>query len=246
MELIEGTAKIVKMKKKLKTIGIKFVAVLLVIGAALIIGSEWQKGKSTEIINDKDRIIEEMDAIIDKYDESPIVVSPIAPRIDLDIIQSEIEGIGELASVEYMFTDAAAYSDSKYLKKLKIPGTEKSFVIKWDGVIKAGIDLEQISPEIIESTKTIEISLPAAKILSYEVNQDSVEVVDEKNNLLNQITIEDKVGFDKKTENAMKERAIENGLLEKAQANAEDILFRLVNSLPGVKDNYTITFTTIS
>ena len=40
----------------------------------------------------------------------------------------------------------------------------------------------------------------------------------------------------------MKKRAIENGLLEKAQKNAEDIIARLIQSDPAVDDNYTIEF----
>ena len=56
------------------------------------------------------------------------------------------------------------------------------------------------------------------------------------------ITIDDKVKFDAKTENAMKQRAIENGLLEKAQKNAEDILKLLIQADAAVGDNYTIEF----
>ena len=48
--------------------------------------------------------------------------------------------------------------------------------------------------------------------------------------------------FDAKTENAMKQRAVENGLLEKAQKNAEDILARLIQADPAVGSNYTIGF----
>ena len=40
----------------------------------------------------------------------------------------------------------------------------------------------------------------------------------------------------------MKKRAIENGLLEKAQKNAEDILLRLIQSDPAVGRNYSIEF----
>lgn len=235
-----------KFKRFLRNTGIILIAIILLISAMYIIISENEKEKNQAKLDEKEaeitRLIDENQRLIDEA----IVVNPIAPKIELDIIQSEIDSIGELASIEYLFTDCAVYSDSKHLKKWKIPVTEKSFAVKWDGVIKAGIELEQVSVEAGEDEKSIVIFLPKAKILSYEVNQDTYEVVYEKDNIFNNLTIKDKVGLDKKTEEAMKERAIENGLLEKAQANAEDILFRLVNSLPGVKDNYTIVFTTIS
>ena len=43
----------------------------------------------------------------------------------------------------------------------------------------------------------------------------------------------------------IKNRAIENGILEKAQKNAEDILTRLIQSDPAVSSNYTIEFSVI-
>lgn len=243
---MELTEKALTIKKKLKAIGVSFVAILLVIIAALIIGSNYQKQKTTDKIAEYEITIAEKNDEIKRLREEAIIVSPVSPRIELDVLRSEIDSIGELASIEYLFTDAAVYSDSKQIKDWDIPVTEKSFSVKWDGTIKAGIELKQVEIEIREEEKAIFISVPKAKILSYEVNQDTYEVVYEKDNVFNPLKIEDKVGLDKKTEEAMKERAIENGLLEKAQKNAEDILFRLVNSLPGVKDNYTVTFTTIA
>ena len=42
----------------------------------------------------------------------------------------------------------------------------------------------------------------------------------------------------------MKKRAIENGLLEKAQKNAEDILRRLITADEAISDQYSIEFVT--
>ena len=41
-------------------------------------------------------------------------------------------------------------------------------------------------------------------------------------------------------------RAIESGLLEKAQQNAQDLLTRLICSYPQVREKYTISFTQLS
>ena len=57
--------------------------------------------------------------------------------------------------------------------------------------------------------------------------------------------MDDKIKFDAATEEAMKQRAIENGLLEKAQANAEEILLRLLQANPAIGTEYTIEFVTI-
>lgn len=189
--------------------------------------------------------LDELDRKYQELVDNPVVVSPISPQIDLDVVYSEIKNIGELASVEYLFSDAAKFTDSKYIGGYKLPWTEKSFLLKWDGVIKAGIELDQVRISVDrsdEENKTIHVYLPQVKILSYEINDDSVEVVDEKDNIFNNITIEDKVAFDAKTKEAMKTRAIENGLLEKARENAEDILTRLLLSIPAIGEEYSIEF----
>ena len=147
-----------------------------------------------------------------------------------------------MATIEYLFTDAAEFRDSKQIKGWNIPFTEKSFILKWDGVIKAGVKLDQVSIQINESDKKIIVALPPAEILSYSVNSDSVELLNEKDNIFNNISVSDKVGFDAKTEEAMKKRAIENGLLEKALENAKDILQRLIQADPAVNSEYVIEF----
>lgn len=78
--------------------------------------------------------------------------------------------------------------------------------------------------------------------MSYTIDSNSIEILDEKDNIFNNISVNDKVEFDKETEDNMKNRAIENGLLEKAQENAEDILCRLIQSNPTVGNDYEIEF----
>ena len=48
--------------------------------------------------------------------------------------------------------------------------------------------------------------------------------------------------FDADTEAAMRQRAIDNGILEKARENAERIIEKLLTANPAVKENYTIVF----
>lgn len=174
--------------------------------------------------------------------ETPVLVNAIAPQIQLDVINSEIQEIGELATVEYLFTDAAKFSDSKQIKNWNIPFTEKSFIVKWDGIIKAGVDVSKISVSVQERDSIIQVKIPATTILSYSVDNESIEVLDESNNVFNKISVNDKIELDTKTESAMKERAIENGLLEKAQTSAQTIITNLLNANPAINGNYTIQF----
>ena len=174
--------------------------------------------------------------------EQPIVVNPVAPKIELDVLYEELQGIAELATVEYLFTDAARYSDSMQIGNWNVPGTEKSFTMKWSGVIKAGIQVDQVVFQVDENEKVITVTLPAAQILSYEVDNETIEILDEKNNVFNPISVEDKVELDAATENEMKDRAIRQGLLEQAIENAESIISGLLTAYEPIGNDYTIVF----
>lgn len=209
-------------KRKLTKICAIVLALIIVALGALLVGRSQIKKKTDK--------------------EEPTVVNPVAPEISLDVINSEIQNIAELATVEYLFTDAARFSDSKEIKGWSIPLTEKSFLMKWDGVIKAGINVNDIGIDIDDEKMIITLTMPEATILSYDVDESSVEVLDEKDNIFNNITVEDKVGFDEATENAMKERAIENGLLDQALSQAKITIEGLLTANPVIAENYEIVF----
>lgn len=238
-------AKRSKFKKKLITIAVVLVLILVTLAVVWFAGRNQAKEKAEAEIAELKATLAEQEEQIQELIDTPIVVSQVNPEIQLDIIYSEINEIGELATMEYLFTDAAEFTDSKQIKNWNIPFTEKSFILKWDGVIKAGVKLDLVSIEVNEDEKKIVVSVPAAEILSYQIDSDSVEVLDEQDNIFNNITVDDKIKFDAATEEAMKERAIENGLLEKAQENAEDILLRLLQANPAIGNIYTIEFVVI-
>ena len=240
-EILESVVRpttIGNLKRRLISLAVSCVLVLVAVLSA------WFYGQHIANVKADAKIAELEQRIIDLINE-PIVVNPVAPEIILNMLHTEINDIGELATIEYLFTDAAKFSDSNQIFDWEIPFTEKSFTLKWNGTIKAGVNLNLVSVKVIELEKKIIVSLPAAEILSYEIDSESVELLDEKDNIFNNISIDDKVKFDAATEKAMKSRAIENGLLEKAHKNAQDIIKRLLMSNPSIKDGYTIEFVDI-
>ena len=128
----------------------------MILIALLSGGKQARKNADSEIAELKAQL-QEQDARIPQLIETPIVVSPASPKIDLDIIYSQINDIGELATIEYLFTDAVEFRNSKQIKGWNIPFTEKSFILKWDGVIKAGVKLDQVSIQINESDKKLSL-----------------------------------------------------------------------------------------
>ena len=69
-----------------------------------------------------------------------------------------------------------------------------------------------------------------------------IETLDEKDGLFNPVKVEDVRQFDTVSKEAMEDRAIENGILDKALKNAEDIIEKLVNNDVVQEQEYTIKF----
>ena len=229
-------ALVIARKKRMKK---KLIAAALALCFLVVI---WITGFVTanNIANKK---IDELEDKIQEMIDTPVVVDPVTPEIVMKALKAGTNDIAELATAEYVFTNAARFTETKHIVLLPDSWTQKSFVQKWDGIIKAGIDLEEATVSV--KNKVITISLPEAEILSYEIDIDSVEVLDEKNNVFNPISVKDKADFDKETEAEMKERAIKNGLLKKAQKNAEQTIESLLSkSVKNFKD-YEVKFITI-
>lgn len=167
------------------------------------------------------------------------------PKIDLALIKSELKDIGELATVEYLYTDAGRFEDPKKLFGTNIPFTTKSFILKWNGVIKAGIDITRIIPSIDDTAKEIIIHMPEPTILSHNIDDETVEVLNEKDGLFNHVTIEDIIEFNMSSKEDMERRAIDNGLLIKASDNAKSIIEKIVYNDVVKEAGYTVKFETI-
>lgn len=197
---------------------------------------------------------EKYEAIIAELEEEnerlsdPVVVHEIASReVNLDLIKSEIKDIGELATIEYMYTDAGKFEDPKQLfgKDIPFSFTTKSFIAKWDGIIKAGVNVDEIIVEINDANKEIVVHMPKAEILSHEIDNDSIETLDQKDGLFNSVKVEDVREFDAISKDEMEERAIENGILDKADENAKNIIEKLINNDVVQELEYTIKFEVI-
>ena len=158
------------------------------------------------------------------------------------MLNSEIKDIGELATIEYLYTDAAKFEDAPTLFGQDIPFTTKSFIVKWDGIIKSGVKVDEIKVELNNNKKEIVVHIPKSEILSHEIDSDSIETLDEKNGFFNPIKIDDVRELDAIGKEAMEKRAVENGILEKAFENAKEIIYKLVNTDLVKEQEYNIIF----
>ena len=78
-----------------------------------------------------------------------------------------------------------------------------------------------------------------------QIDNESIETLDEKDGLFNPVKVDDVRNFDKISKEEMEARAIENGLLIKASKNATEIIEKLINNDVVQEQGYVINFKTI-
>ena len=162
-------------------------------------------------------------------------------KITSTTIKNQLTEINELALYSYYYIKLLKFSNKLSFNGWKIPLTQKTFIITYDGSIKAGIDLKQAKISI--DNEQLNITLPAAKILSHEIDENSIEVYDESSNIFNQISINDYKSFATKEKKKNEKEAISNGILEKSKTKAEQTLTTYLQAIPEIKDHYKLNIT---
>jgi len=153
-------------------------------------------------------------------------------------LQQQIESIGELATLEYNYSTLIRMKDSRSLKNWNIPLTQKSFIIVVDGTMKIGIDASKIDVDVSETSKTISITIPKAKVLSHELHEDTLEVLEESSGLFNRVSIEDWPAMAIAKKQEMEDKVSDNDVFTRAGNDAAKMLKSLITGV--VPEDYTV------
>lgn len=153
------------------------------------------------------------------------------PAYDSSSVFERIQQIQELSLVQYNYTGVVGFKDNKTLADIDIPFTKKFFLVKFDGLIKAGINLEEIKLDIDQETNSASVTLPAATIMQNSIDEKSLTVYDQSMNILNPIKIEDYNNAISDEKDLMEKKAIEKGILEQSDTQAKLLLTSLLTEL---------------
>jgi len=148
-------------------------------------------------------------------------------------ISSALAAIGEFATAEYSYSGQAFIEKSRKILGWKIPLTEHSINVSYEGTIKFGYAVDDMKIEV--NGKTIVITLPQVQVLdNYIVDYKAKE----DNNMFNPISsneIPDKLSEVKKLE---LEKADEKGAYKLAAKNVKLIISDILGRFEG----YSIVF----
>lgn len=167
-------------------------------------------------------------------------VQEAEPVITSKQIQEQLSALSELVTQAYMYTNAEKEEEPKtWLKDWPMPFSEKSFIVKYDGTIKAGISFSAIKIDVNEDARRITVTLPPSKIIDHNVPQDKIEIFGVRDGLFNEVDPNDPNELIAKGKEMMEEKAVERGFLTEADQEAATLIRAFLSLLPGM-DTYEL------
>ena len=154
-------------------------------------------------------------------------------------VEEQVMKLLDLSTVKYNYTNVVAYKDNKKVKDMNIPFTSKGFLIKYNGYIKAGVNLSTAEVNV-KDQKNVEVILDKPTIFDNVINEEDAYIYDEKESIFNQLKIQDLYDVLVKEKENMEKEVKEKGILNEAEKNAEEILRSFLTSMGF--ENIKITF----
>ena len=168
-------------------------------------------------------------------------------RIDSEILQSRIEQIAELATLNYIYQNVGFYDSQRTGRLLGVewvwPFTTNRVIFRYDGEVKFGIEFDKVAVDVDNFSNKITVSLPVAKVLSHVVHEHLVEIMDESTGIFSRRSFGDYPEFMALEKDRLEEWLINNGMLEQARANAEGSIRGIIEAIVEQLDtDYEIIF----
>lgn len=176
--------------------------------------------------------------------ESFLNIEEKKPVITGGQIEEQLGSISELVTQKYIYTRAARETTNKtWIWDWTMPFSDTSLLVMYDGEIKAGINFSAVKVDVNEDERAITVTLPPSTVVNNNIPQESIEVLEVKESLFNEITFSDYNDFIASQKPAAEEKAIEMGLLADADREAQMIVKAFLNMIPGI-DTYKLTVVT--
>lgn len=139
---------------------------------------------------------------------------------NISAVLDKVRQISQLGTVELYYNEILDYRSSIMIAEFELPFTEKSFIFLVKARVQSGIDLASLTEEDIQiKDKKITLTLDKATITSKEILE--YKAYTEKDGLFNPVTNQDTLNLLNEFLARLEKQAQDNGILEKAEANAK-------------------------
>lgn len=149
-------------------------------------------------------------------------------EININVIESEIKEISELATYQYWYRNINTYQErnKQIFNLVDIPLTSNFLAVRYEGVVKIGSDLSDMDIEV--NGNNIDISLPHAKILSHTIDHDSWHKIYEDSTIFNPIKVEDGNQLEKDGIETIETYLNKKGAIEEADKKVESQITSMI------------------
>ncbi len=145
-------------------------------------------------------------------------------------IMDTLSQVLDISTVKYNYSNIVEIKKDKSINNIKIPFTEKTFIIKYNGVINGGVKPEDI--EIINNNEDeICIEINKCQILDHYIDDENIYVYDIKNSIFNKLETQEVLDDISSIKNDYENKVINEGFLEEVKENTKVSLENILNEI---------------
>ncbi|WMM25625.1 DUF4230 domain-containing protein [Tissierella sp. MB52-C2] len=145
-------------------------------------------------------------------------------------VEEKVTRLVELSTVKYNYTNVVEYENKMQVSGVNLPFTNKRFILKYSGYIKAGISLDTMEVKV-KDKETIEIIMDNAEIFENVIPEEEVYFFDEKESIFNKLSFKDLYVVLIEEKDKMEKEVVEKGLLNDAEKNGSEIIKSLLEGM---------------
>ena len=150
-----------------------------------------------------------------------IILFNLARNVSSTTTDLGFKNVGELSTQAGYYTNVQVIDKSQTLWGWNIPLTQSKSIFSYDGIIKAGYDFSKIQIIVDEYDRVVTVKLPEPIIFSNEIDPNSLRIFDERQSIFTPLRLDDMNDSLVLLRTESEEKAIQNGLMENTQSNAE-------------------------
>ncbi|MEG0843182.1 MAG: DUF4230 domain-containing protein [Romboutsia sp.] len=149
---------------------------------------------------------------------------------DTTKVMNTLSKVLNLSTVKYNYSNVITVKKDKSINDIKIPFTEKSFIIKYNGIINGGVKPEDIN--IIKNTKEeINIEIDKCEILDHYIDSNNIYVYDVKSSIFNKLDIQEVLDDINNYKKEYEQKALNEGLMNEIMNSTKTSLEEIFKNM---------------
>jgi len=222
-------------KPLLALLGVAVIALLVIRGNAAVAKQKELEEQLAQQIEMAERNQVIINSLTEKQEEAEKLIKDTVPVITSELLREQMGPLAELVTEQYIYTNADGMeADQTWIFGWTRPFSSKKIVIKYDGSIRAGVDLSEAVIEV--SNGSVNVTLPHSRITQNDIPQESISVVELRDGLFNDVTFDDYNEFVSQQKIIMEQKVAARGLLDEADEEAVKIVKSFLEALPGMSE----------